>query len=50
MNGLFRLLFFAVVVRPFLLNWTGGKATFMEDLTCRMTTLAAEGNFPAWVN
>lgn len=30
------------------LNWTGDKAEFMEDLTCRMAALAAEGHFPAW--
>jgi 1-acyl-sn-glycerol-3-phosphate acyltransferase len=30
------------------LNWNGDKARFMEDLTCRMTTLAAEGDFPPW--
>jgi len=30
------------------LTWTGDKAKFMEELTCRMTALAAEGNFPPW--
>lgn len=30
------------------LTWTGDKAGFMEELTCRMTALAAEGNFPPW--
>jgi 1-acyl-sn-glycerol-3-phosphate acyltransferase len=28
--------------------WSGNKATFMEELTCRMTALAEEGRFPAW--
>jgi 1-acyl-sn-glycerol-3-phosphate acyltransferase len=30
------------------MTWTGDKAKFMEELTCRMTALAAEGNFPPW--
>ncbi len=30
------------------LTWTGDKTTFMEDLTCRMTALAAEGHFAPW--
>lgn len=30
------------------LVWTGDKASFIGDLTCRMTALAAEGRFPAW--
>lgn len=29
-------------------TWTGERTTFMEELTCRMTALAAEGNFPPW--
>jgi 1-acyl-sn-glycerol-3-phosphate acyltransferase len=30
------------------LYWSGKKSEFMEQLTCRMTALSAEGNFPAW--
>jgi 1-acyl-sn-glycerol-3-phosphate acyltransferase len=30
------------------MTWTGDKATFMAELTRRMTALAAEGNFPPW--
>ena len=30
------------------LTWTDDKAKFMEELTCRMTDLAAEGHFPPW--
>jgi 1-acyl-sn-glycerol-3-phosphate acyltransferase len=30
------------------LLWNGNKAKFMEELTCRMTALAAEGHFPPW--
>jgi 1-acyl-sn-glycerol-3-phosphate acyltransferase len=30
------------------MKWTGDKASFMEELTCRMTALAAEGHFPPW--
>jgi 1-acyl-sn-glycerol-3-phosphate acyltransferase len=30
------------------LVWTGDKAGFMQELTNRITGLAAEGNFPAW--
>jgi 1-acyl-sn-glycerol-3-phosphate acyltransferase len=30
------------------LVWTGDKAGFMLELTNRITSLAAEGNFPAW--
>jgi 1-acyl-sn-glycerol-3-phosphate acyltransferase len=30
------------------LTWTGDRATFMEELTCRMTALAAEGHFSPW--
>jgi 1-acyl-sn-glycerol-3-phosphate acyltransferase len=30
------------------LSWTGDKAQFMEELTCRMTALADEGQFPPW--
>jgi 1-acyl-sn-glycerol-3-phosphate acyltransferase len=40
--------FFCDVFVGAALTWTGNKATFMEDLTCRMTALAAEGNFPPW--
>ncbi len=29
-------------------RWTGDKAGFMEQLTCRMTALAEEGNFQPW--
>jgi 1-acyl-sn-glycerol-3-phosphate acyltransferase len=36
----------AFVGRP--LNWAGDKTKFMDDLTCQMTALAAEGNFPPW--
>jgi 1-acyl-sn-glycerol-3-phosphate acyltransferase len=28
--------------------WSGNKVEFMEQLKCRMTALAAEGDFPAW--
>ncbi len=30
------------------LTWAGDKVKFMEELTCRMTTLAAEGHFTPW--
>jgi 1-acyl-sn-glycerol-3-phosphate acyltransferase len=30
------------------MTWAGDKTKFMEDLTCRMTALAAEGHFPPW--
>jgi 1-acyl-sn-glycerol-3-phosphate acyltransferase len=30
------------------MTWMGNKATFMEELTCRMSALAAEGHFPPW--
>jgi 1-acyl-sn-glycerol-3-phosphate acyltransferase len=30
------------------LSWPGDKHRFMEELTCRMTALAAEGHFPPW--
>jgi 1-acyl-sn-glycerol-3-phosphate acyltransferase len=30
------------------IRWSGNKSEFMEQLTCQMTALAAEGNFPAW--
>lgn len=30
------------------MTWAGDKAKFMEDLTCKMTTLAAEGHFLPW--
>ena len=30
------------------LTWVGDKTKFMEELTCRMTALATEGNFPPW--
>lgn len=30
------------------MSWNGDKAKFMDDLTHRMTVLAAEGHFPAW--
>ena len=30
------------------LTWTGDKATFMKELTHRMTALANEGHFPPW--
>lgn len=36
----------AFVGRP--LTWAGNKARFMEELTCQMTALAAEANFPPW--
>ncbi len=30
------------------LCWTGDKRGFMKELTCRMTALAGEGEFPPW--
>ena len=30
------------------LYWPGDRTTFMDNLTCQMTSLAAEGNFPPW--
>jgi 1-acyl-sn-glycerol-3-phosphate acyltransferase len=30
------------------LCWSGDKARFMEELTSRMSALAAEGHFPPW--
>jgi len=30
------------------LRWCGDKARFMDDLSSRMTALAAEGDFPPW--
>jgi 1-acyl-sn-glycerol-3-phosphate acyltransferase len=41
--------FFCDVFVGEAMAWTGNKAEFMEELTCRMTGLAEEGRFPAWV-
>ena len=30
------------------LPWTGTKSEFMENLSCQMTALAAQGDFPPW--
>ena len=30
------------------LDWEGEKSKFMESLTCQMTALAAQGDFPPW--
>lgn len=30
------------------LCWTGDKKSFMKELTCRMTALGGEGEFPPW--
>ena len=30
------------------LVWEGEKSTFMESLSCQMTALAAQGDFPPW--
>lgn len=41
--------FFCDVFAGDPLTWSGDRRGFMEDLTARMTSLAAEGRFPAWV-
>lgn len=30
------------------IRWEGNRTEFMEQLSCRMTALAAEGDFPPW--
>lgn len=41
--------FFCDVFAGDPLTWPGDRHAFMHDLTTRMTDLAAEGRFPAWV-
>jgi 1-acyl-sn-glycerol-3-phosphate acyltransferase len=40
--------FFCEVFVGAPLRWAGDKSKFMEELTTRMTELAAEGKFPPW--